>query len=60
MVDVLCECFKKRAGGIADHAMNPRGALGEGMEFLQGLDEGERACMFVCFGLFPCVRCYVD
>ena len=28
---------------IADHAHNPRGALGEGAEFLRGLDELERA-----------------
>jgi GINS complex subunit 3 len=34
--------FKKRAAIIADHANNPRGALGEGVEFLRGLDETER------------------
>jgi GINS complex subunit 3 len=34
--------FKKRASEIADHAHNPRGALGEGAEFLRGLDEFER------------------
>ena len=36
------QTFKKRAAGIADHAHNPRGALGEGVEFLRGLDETER------------------
>ncbi|KAF2431693.1 DNA replication complex GINS protein PSF3 [Tothia fuscella] len=40
--EVLGETFKKRAKEIADHAHNPRGALGEGAEFLRGLDEEER------------------
>lgn len=34
--------FKKRAAEIADHAHNPRGAMGEGADFLRGLDETER------------------
>ncbi|KAL2215814.1 DNA replication complex GINS protein psf3 [Thermoascus aurantiacus ATCC 26904] len=42
MVDILSDTFKKRAAEIADHAHNPRGALGEGAEFLRGLDETER------------------
>ncbi|KAI9892763.1 MAG: DNA replication protein [Vezdaea aestivalis] len=42
IVAVLSETFKKRAAEIADHAHNPRGALGEGAEFLRGLDEEER------------------
>ncbi|KAI9788363.1 MAG: DNA replication protein [Peltula sp. TS41687] len=42
MVDVLSETFKKRAAEIADHAHNPRGAVGEGGDFLRGLDETER------------------
>ncbi|KAK0514096.1 hypothetical protein JMJ35_003818 [Cladonia borealis] len=42
IVDILCESFKKRAADIADHAHNPRGALGEGADFLRGLDEMER------------------
>ncbi|KZF25474.1 DNA replication complex GINS protein PSF3 [Xylona heveae TC161] len=42
IVDVLTESFKKRAAEIADHAYNPRGALGEGADFLQGIDESER------------------
>lgn len=29
---------------IADQAHNPRGALGEGAEFMRGLDESERQC----------------
>ncbi|KAI9711125.1 MAG: DNA replication protein, partial [Candelaria pacifica] len=42
MVGVLSETFKKRAAEIADQAHNPRGALGEGQEFMRGLDETER------------------
>ncbi|KAL4990651.1 hypothetical protein BDW68DRAFT_31521 [Aspergillus falconensis] len=42
MVDILSNTFKKRAAEIADHAHNPKGALGDGVEFLQGLDETER------------------
>ncbi|KAJ5606200.1 hypothetical protein N7510_008981 [Penicillium lagena] len=42
MVDVLSDTFKKRAAEIADHAHNPRGAMGEGVDFLRGLDETER------------------
>lgn len=38
------QTFKKRAAEIADHAHNPRGALGEGADFLRGLDEMERQC----------------
>ncbi len=44
VVDVLSETFKKRAAEIADHAHNPKGALGEGAEFLRGLEEMERQC----------------
>lgn len=42
VADVLIETFKKRAADIADHAHNHRGALGEGADFLRGLDETER------------------
>ncbi|PYH96483.1 GINS complex, Psf3 component [Aspergillus ellipticus CBS 707.79] len=42
MVEVLSNTFKKRAAEIADHAHNPQGALGQGAEFLRGLDETER------------------
>ncbi|OKO92775.1 DNA replication complex GINS protein psf3 [Penicillium subrubescens] len=42
MVDVLIDTFKKRAAEISDHAHNPRGAVGEGVDFLRGLDESER------------------
>lgn len=42
LADVLSDSFKKRAKEIADQAHNPRGALGEGADFLRGLDEEER------------------
>ncbi|GAT25881.1 GINS complex subunit Psf3 [Aspergillus luchuensis] len=38
----LVETFKKRSAVIADHAHNPQGALGQGADFLRGLDETER------------------
>ena len=44
LADVLSDSFKKRAKEIADQAHNPRGALGEGADFLRGLDEEERQC----------------
>ena len=40
--DVLANSFKVRAREISDHAHNPRGALGEGADFLRSLDEMER------------------
>ncbi|KAI5305585.1 hypothetical protein KEM56_003973 [Ascosphaera pollenicola] len=40
--DVLIAAVKKRATEIFNHAHNPRGALGGGVEFLRGLDETER------------------
>ncbi|KAI9700114.1 MAG: DNA replication protein [Candelina mexicana] len=49
MVGVLSETFKKRAAEIADQAHNPRGALGEGQEFLNGLDETERQRLQLVF-----------
>ncbi|MCJ1332271.1 DNA replication protein [Thelotrema lepadinum] len=42
IVDVLTETFKNRAAEIADHANNTQSALGEGGDFLRGLDEMER------------------
>lgn len=36
------QTFKKRAAEIADHAHNHRGALGDGADFLRGLEETER------------------
>ncbi|EEA20310.1 hypothetical protein ZTR_01768 [Talaromyces verruculosus] len=42
MADILSDTFRRRASEIADHAHNSRGALGEGVEFLRGLDETER------------------
>jgi len=42
LADILSDSFKKRAKEVADQAHNPRGALGEGADFLRGLDEDER------------------
>ncbi|GAA82907.1 GINS complex subunit Psf3 [Aspergillus luchuensis IFO 4308] len=42
LVEVLSNTFKKRSAVIADHAHNPQGALGQGADFLRGLDETER------------------
>ncbi|KAF7503978.1 DNA replication protein [Endocarpon pusillum] len=42
MIDVLTNTFRKRAAEIADHAHNARGAVGEAVDFLRGLDETER------------------
>lgn len=42
LIDVLADSFQKRAKEIADQAHNPRGALGDGADFLKGLDEEER------------------
>jgi hypothetical protein len=36
------QTYKARAALIADQAHNPRGALGEGADFMRGLDENER------------------
>lgn len=41
------QTFKERAAEIADHAHNPRGALGEAQDFLRGLDEMERQCKYL-------------
>jgi GINS complex subunit 3 len=38
----ITQTFKSRAAVIADQAHNPRGALGEGADFMRGLDENER------------------
>lgn len=43
------QSFKKRAKEIADQAHNPRGAVGEGADFLRGLDEEERQCKYLPF-----------
>ena len=42
LAEILSDSFKKRAKEVADQAHNPRGALGEGADFLRGLDEDER------------------
>lgn len=41
----LSQTFKKRAKEIDDQARNQRSILGEGSEFLRGLDEEERKRM---------------
>ena len=46
------QTFKARAAEIADHARNPRGALGEGADFLRGLDETERQRMSINCAVF--------
>lgn len=38
------QTFQLRAAAIADYAHNARGNVGEGTDFLQGLDEAERKC----------------
>ena len=38
------QTFQRRAREIGNHANNLRGALGEGADFLRGLDEMERQC----------------
>lgn len=43
-INYRMQTFKKRAAEISDHAHNPRGAVGEGVDFLRGLDESERQC----------------
>lgn len=47
MGEILADSFKSRAKVIADQAHNPRGALGEGADFMRGLDENERQCKFL-------------
>jgi len=42
LVEVLTDTFRKRAAEIADQAHNSRSALGDGAEFMRGLDETER------------------
>ena len=46
LVDTLSDTFRRRTIEIADHAVNPKGALGEGTEFLMGLEESERQSMY--------------
>jgi hypothetical protein len=63
MIEVLSDTFKARAALIADQAHNPRGALGEGADFMRGLDENERQCK--CWASFAIrllttVKCFVQ
>ena len=39
---VWSQTFRTRAAEIADHAHNTRGTVGDGVEFLRGLDDKER------------------
>lgn len=43
LLDVIVDTFRSRVAKLADHANNPEGALSEGMDFLRGLEEYERA-----------------
>lgn len=43
LLEIIIDTFRSRIAKLADHAHNPSGALSEGMEFLKGLDETERA-----------------
>jgi GINS complex subunit 3 len=47
----VSKTFKARAAVIADQAHNPRGALGEGADFMRGLDENERKCESSAYSL---------
>lgn len=46
LLQVIIDTFRSRVARLADHAHNPQGALNEGLEFLRGLDETERACQY--------------
>ncbi|KAK5014519.1 DNA replication protein [Cryomyces antarcticus] len=58
-VELWGQAFKKRAAEIADQAHNPRGALGEGAEFLRGLDETERQLFRVAHDSAKAVRMWM-
>lgn len=44
LTELLLRTLRGRAVGVADHAGSPRGATGDGVGFLRGLDELERQC----------------
>lgn len=44
LLQVIIDTFRSRIARLSDHAHNPHAALNEGLEFLRGLDETERAC----------------
>jgi GINS complex subunit 3 len=45
------QSFKKRSKEIADQAHNSHGSLGDGADFLHGLDDEERQCRHI-FSIF--------
>ncbi|KAF1950976.1 DNA replication complex GINS protein PSF3 [Byssothecium circinans] len=59
LIDVLSDTFKARAAVIADQAHNPRGALGEGADFMKGLDENERQLFRAAFDSAKSVRTWM-
>ncbi|KAB2575386.1 DNA replication complex GINS protein PSF3 [Lasiodiplodia hormozganensis] len=59
MGEILAETFKARAKVIADQAHNPRGALGEGADFLRGLDENERRLFRAAHDSAKAVRTWI-
>ncbi|KAF2812514.1 GINS complex, Psf3 component [Mytilinidion resinicola] len=59
MIRVLSETFKARAAVIADQANNVRGTLGEGADFLRGLDENERQLFRAAHDSAKSVRAWV-
>lgn len=42
LLPIIVDTFRSRVVKLADHAHNPRGAMEEDIQFLQGLDEHER------------------
>ncbi|KAL1627600.1 DNA replication protein [Neofusicoccum ribis] len=59
MGEILAESFKTRSKVIADQAHNPRGALGEGADFLRGLDEDERQLFRAAHDSTKAVRTWI-
>lgn len=47
LLQIIVDTFRTRVSKLADHAHNPQGSMTEGVEFLRGLDETERACKFL-------------
>ncbi|KAF4312465.1 DNA replication complex GINS protein PSF3 [Botryosphaeria dothidea] len=59
MGEILADSFKSRAKVIADQAHNPRGALGEGADFMRGLDENERQLFRAAHDSAKAVRTWI-
>lgn len=45
LLQIILDTFRSRVARLADHAHNPQGAINEGIDFLRGFDETERARM---------------